>query len=278
MLLTGMDNHRTGVGTIPEVLHETQAGDPAYALRLLPGVRTIASRLKEAGYATFMTGKWHLGSGKGDLPDSHGFERSFALDASGADNWEHKSFAPLYPDAPWFEDGKPARLPEDFYSSQFIVDKMMEYLTGRDRTKPFFSYLAFQAIHIPVQAPSEFTDNYQGVYAAGWDTLRKQRISKAQQLGLMPPDASPPEPHPTLRKWQELSEDEQHHYEKSMMVNAGMLEAMDHHIGRLLDYLEREAVLSNTVFIITSDNVLPMEVNCFESNRSRALRFEQCEA
>lgn len=254
MLLTGMDNHRVGVGTIPEVLHEAQAGDPAYALHLLPGVRTIASRLKQAGYATFMTGKWHLGSGTGDLPDTHGFERSFALDASGADNWEHKPFLPLYADAPWFEDGKPARLPQDFYSSQFLVDRMIEYLSGRDRTRPFFSYLAFQAVHIPVQAPSQFTSNYQGVYAAGWDRLREQRIGKARALGLMPPDAPPPEPHPTLRAWEDLSESEQRHYEKSMMVNAGMLEAMDHHIGRLLDYLEREAELSNTVFIITSDN------------------------
>lgn len=254
MLLTGLDNHRTGVGTIPEVLHETQAGSPAYAMRLLPGVKTIARRLKEAGYATFMTGKWHLGSGDGDLPHAHGFERSFALDASGADNWEHKSFLPLYADAPWFEDGQPARLPEDFYSSQFIVDKMIEYLGTRDRTRPFFSYLAFQAIHIPVQAPREFTDHYQGVYAAGWDVLRTQRISTAQRLGLLPERASPPEPHPSLRAWDDLSADEQRHYEHSMMVNAGMLEAMDHHIGRLVEYLEQEAELSNTVFIITSDN------------------------
>ncbi len=254
MLLTGLDNHRTGVGTIPEVLHESQAQSPAYALRLLPGVTTIATRLQEAGYGTFMTGKWHLGSGDGDLPDAHGFARSFALDASGADNWEHKSFLPLYADAPWFEDGKPVRLPEDFYSSEFIVDKMIEYLGARDRARPFFSYLAFQAIHIPLQAPREFTDHYQGVYTAGWDALRAQRINTAKQLGLLPEQAPPPKPHASLRAWDDLSADEQNHYEHSMMVNAGMLEAMDHHIGRLVAYLEREAELSNTVFIVTSDN------------------------
>ena len=254
MLLTGLDNHRTGVGTIPEVVHASQAGSPAYALRLLPGVKTIANRLQDAGYSTFMTGKWHLGSGDGDLPDAHGFERSFALDASGADNWEHKSFLPMYADAPWFEDGLPARLPEDFYSSKFIVDKMIDYIGARDQTQPFFSYLAFQAIHIPVQAPREFTDHYLGVYSDGWDAVRARRIATAQALGLLPAQALPPRPHPSLRAWDDLSADEQSHYEHGMMVNAGMLEAMDHHIGRLVAYLEQEGELSNTVFIITSDN------------------------
>ena len=252
MLLTGMHNHRAGIGSIPEALHESQADSPAYAQHFQPGISTIAARLKAAGYATFMTGKWHLGSES--LPNAQGFERSFALDASGADNWEDRSYIPFYADAPWYEDGKPAQLPEDFYSSAFIVDKMIEYLAARDQRKPFFSYLAFQAIHIPVQAPEEFTSNYEGVYAAGWDALREQRVRKAKRLGLMPTDAPPPEPHPSLRAWADLPDDERRHYEKSMMVNAGMLEAMDHHIGRLLDYLKDEGTLANTVFIVTSDN------------------------
>jgi hypothetical protein len=111
-----------------------------------------------------------------------------------------------------------------------------------------------KAIHIPVQAPAEFTDNYKGVYDAGGDELREQRIRTAREKGLMPHNAPAPEPHPTLRAWTELSEAEQTNYVRSMMVNAGMLEAMDHHIGRLLAYLESEALLSDTVFIITSDN------------------------
>lgn len=113
MLLTGMDSHLTGVSTIPEVLPKEHEGQPGYTMRLEPGVATLADRLKPLGYRTLMTGKWHLGSGKGDLPVAHGFERSFALDASGADNWEDKSYMPYYADAPWYEDGKPASLPED---------------------------------------------------------------------------------------------------------------------------------------------------------------------
>ena len=338
MLLTGKHNHRTGIGSIPEVRHETQSDSPAYSQQLHPDSNTIATRLRQAGYATFMTGKWHLGDNPESLPNAQGFDRSFALDASGADNWEDRSYMPYYADAPWYEDGEPTKLPDDFYSSEFIVDKMIEYLdkhfsesAGPGRTpsstqadgatqttsttqttyaqqtashkaaagdpqaedatqaagatqaasaqqtagfmqtpgnsettstqgatginhKPFLAYLAFQAIHIPVQAPREFTDNYEDVYAAGWDALREQRLNRAKQLGFMPADATPPEPHPALRAWDDLSDAEQQHYEKNMMVNAGMLEAMDHHIGRLLDYLEAKGELANTVFIITSDN------------------------
>ncbi|WP_291071937.1 arylsulfatase [Hyphomonas sp.] len=254
MLLTGLDSHRTGVGTIPEILRKEQRGSDAYSLHLLPGVETIAGRLKDAGYETFMTGKWHLGRGPGDLPDTHGFNRSFALDASGADNWEQKPFMPFYAEAPWYEDGKPARLPDDFYSSRFLVDQMIDYLGARDRDHPFFAYVAFQAIHIPVQAPKEFTDNYKGVYSGGWEALMQERFKRAKILGLVPEDAVPPALHPNLRKWESLTPDEQAHLERRMMVNAGMLEAMDFNIGRLIDYLKSTGDFDNTIFVVTSDN------------------------
>ena len=254
MLLTGLDNHRTGVGTIPEVVTEAQRDARAYRLSLLPEVDTIADRLKAAGYQTYMTGKWHLGREAGDLPNHHGFDRSFTLDASGADNWEQRSYMPYYDIAPWFEDGEPADLPDDFYSSRFLIGKMIEYLDTRDRQAPFFSYVAFQAIHIPVQAPKEFIDRYAGVFSEGWDALRDQRFERASALGLVPEGAAPPAPHPSLRPWRSLSEADRQHYEASMMVNAGMLEAMDHYIGQLVTYLEAEGELSSTVFVITSDN------------------------
>src|SRR6185503_12175595 len=86
MLLTGVDNHRTGVATIPEVLPPEQQGHRGYTMHLEPNVLTVAQRLRAVGYRTYITGKWHLGHGAGDLPNDHGFDRSFVLDASGADN------------------------------------------------------------------------------------------------------------------------------------------------------------------------------------------------
>ena len=257
MLLTGIDNHRTGIATIPEVLTANQAGQPGYSMFLEPGVRTLADRLKAEDYRTYMTGKWHLGSGAQDLPNSHGFDRSFALDASGADNWEQKPYMGYYDFAPWYEDGKPADLPEDFYSSKFIVDRMIRYLESDkqpNRRQPFFSYLAFQAIHIPVQAPREVTDSYNGVYDQGWHQLRKMRHQRAIALGLIAPDTALAEMPANSRDWGNLSPQDRALYARAMQVQAAMLESMDSHIGRFIEYLNGRGELDNTLFIVTSDN------------------------
>ena len=256
MLLSGMDNHRTGHATIIEVLPPEMRGRPGYTMRLEPGVVTLAERLRQGGYRTYTTGKWHLGHGEGDLPNAHGFDRSFVLDASGADNWEERTYVPFYRTADWFEDGERAHLPENFYSSQFIVDRMIQYLDA-DRARenePFFAYLAFQAVHIPVQAPREITAHYRGVYEGGWEQLRATRWRRAQELGLLPVGAAIDAPHPSLRPWASISGDEQALYARSMEVHAGMLEAMDQNIGRFIEYLQNRGLAENTIFVVTSDN------------------------
>jgi arylsulfatase/uncharacterized sulfatase len=255
MLLTGADSHLTGMATIPEMLPEEQVGKPGYSMHLEPRVITIASRLKALGYKTYMTGKWHLGSGAEDLPDSHGFDRSFVLDASGADNWEQKSYMPYYETAPWFEDGVVANLPEDFYSSKFIVDQMLSYLGSEQHEQtPFFAYLAFQAIHIPVQAPAEFIRKYHKAFDDGWDVLRQSRWREAKLRGLIHEDAVLAPMPSGLRPWDSLTEAQQRHEATRMEVNAGMLDAMDFHLGRLIAYLQQTEAFANTLFIITSDN------------------------
>jgi len=255
MLLTGLDAHRAGVGTIPEVIPPEHRGAPGYRLSLDPSVATIAESLQEAGYFTAMTGKWHLGHGAGETPDAQGFERSFALDASGADNWEQKSYMPYYRGAPWFEDGQPATLPEDFYSSRFIVDRMIDYLDTPERDgRPFFAYVAFQAIHIPLQVDPAYTDAYVDTYAGGWDALREDRLQRAIDLGLVAPDTVLAETPDRLRPWDSLTDEQRTLYTRSMAVNAGMLEAMDAHLGRLIDHLDATGALDNTLIVITSDN------------------------
>ena len=218
-------------------------------------METVATRLKELGYRSYMTGKWHLGHGPGDLPDAHGFDHSFVLDASGADNYEQKPYMPYYTSADWFEDGQPATLPKDFYSSAFIIDRMMAYLEqDHARKEPFFAYIAFQAVHIPVQAPKEFTEHYAGVYDRGWEAIRQARWQQAKERGLIPSDAPLGPAHEKLRDWASLKPDERAIYAKSMAVHAGMLEAMDLHIGRLIAYLRQRGLYDNTIFLLTSDN------------------------
>ena len=254
MLLTGLDNHMTGVSTIPEVLPEEHKGQPGYTMALEPGVLTLADRLRAAGYRTLMSGKWHLGEAAEEMPHNHGFDRSFSLAASGADNWEDKSYMPYYSDAPWWEDGVEASLPDDFYSSEFIVDKMIEYLEATNDAQPFFAYLPFQAIHIPVQAPPEYIAKYDGVYDDGWNALRQARYERAQELDLFLPGA-PLAPMPEdARTWQSLSEEDKDLYTSMMEVNAAMLEAMDFHIGRFVEYLKAEGKFENSIFVVTSDN------------------------
>lgn len=254
MLLTGVDSHRAGVANIPEAIPGSQRGEPGYAGVLSQNVVTIASLLREAGYRTSMSGKWHLGKTPENLPDQRGFERSLALADTGADNWEQKPYLPMYKTANWFLDGKPHQLPKDFYSSRYIVDKAMEFIDEqRDTGQPFFAYIAFQAVHIPVQAPAEFSARYREQYQAGWQALRKQRAEAARKLGLIPADA-PMANTPEQRDWQSLSEAERRQHAQNMAVYAGMIEAMDHHLGRLVAYLKTTGEYDNTVFVFASDN------------------------
>lgn len=254
MLLTGVDSHRTGVSTIEEVLPPELKGKPGYTLHLEPGALTLADRLKAAGYRTLMSGKWHLGHADGDLPNAHGFDRSLALDASGADNWADKPYMPYYQEAPWFEDGKAAKLPEAFYSSEMLVDRLIQYIDEGDRTAPYFGYLAFQAVHIPVQAPKEFSDHYTGQFDAGWESVRRARWDRAIASGVIPPDAPFSSLPDGMRAWSSLTPEDRKKYARAMEVYSGMIEAMDHHVGRLMAHVAARGELDNTVFVITSDN------------------------
>lgn len=255
MLMTGTDSHLAGIGNLPESAPREHRGQPGYLGRLADDVVTVASLLRDAGYRTAMAGKWHLGHDPASLPPARGFDRSFALDASGADNWEKRSYLPIYDDAPWFEDGEPADLPEDFYSSKFIVDKTIEYLdAGGESDRPFFAYLAFQAVHIPVQAPREFVEKYEGVYADGWDALRQARFANVIERGLLPADMELGPMPEGLRDWDALTDDQRALLAKSMAVNAGMLEAMDFHIGRFIAHLKETGAYDNTIFFVMSDN------------------------
>ena len=117
MLLTGVDNHLTGVGTIPEVVTPEQKQTRGYSMQFLPEIKTIADKLTAVGYRTYMTGKWHLGFGGEEtaaLPFNRGFKKTFILDATGGDNYSNHSYLPYYNEAPWFENGKPTKLPDNF--------------------------------------------------------------------------------------------------------------------------------------------------------------------
>jgi arylsulfatase len=254
MLLTGVDSHRNGVPNIPEAIPPAQAVHENYKGVLDKDVVTIATLLKDAGYHTYLTGKWHLGKTPDLLPSQRGFERTVTMADTGADNWEKKPYLPMYAKANWFADGKKIDLPKDFYSSEYYIDKAIEFIDSNIKDgKPFFSYIPFQAVHIPVQAPQEFTDKYMGNYDNGWQKLRNSRFVNAKAKKIIPPETEMVK-MPTTVDWDSLNESEKRYESKKMAVYAGMVDAMDHHIGRLISYLKETNQYDNTVFIFTSDN------------------------
>ena len=254
MLLTGVSNHLAGVPNIPEMLSPEQKLVENYQGVLGDNVVTIATLLEDAGYHTYMAGKWHLGSEPHKLPSRRGFERTVALMDSGADNWEQRPYLPIYDAANWFADGERFDLPEDFYSSRFLIDKIIEFIDSNLADgKPFFAYVPFQAVHLPVQAPQEYIDRYLGVYDAGWDALRADRLTRAVAVGLLPGKV-PMARMDTTGDWDALSDARKQYESKRMAVYAGMIEAMDDNIGRLMAYLQAQGALDNTIFVFTSDN------------------------
>jgi arylsulfatase/uncharacterized sulfatase len=255
MLLTGVDSHTAGIANLPESTPDEHRDVAAYRGRLAKNVTTVSTLLQNAGYHTWMAGKWHLGHGPDDLPNARGFDRSFALDATGGDNYQKRPYLPLYKTADWFEDGKPADLPKDFYSSKFLVDRLIRNIeTAPKDGKPFFAYLPFLAIHIPTQAPQAYVDKYRNAYAHGWDVQRQRRYDGAVRTGLIAP-GTPMGPAPSnVKAWNKLSPKEQQAAARHMAVNAGMLEAMDAHFGRLVAHLKQTGQYDNTLFVILSDN------------------------
>ena len=255
MLLTGVDNHRNGVGNLRETMPQAHLGKPGYEGSLTPRVVTVASLLQDSGYRTMITGKWNVGSEPYNLPHRRGFDLSIVQGDTGSDNWEPaQRYLPHSASVQWFENGQPARMPAEFYSSTYFVDRMIGYLrSGQGSGKPFFAYVGFQANHVPLQAPRAFIDKYRGRYQEGWTALRQQRRDRAAALGLIPKD-TPLATMPTTRDWNRLSDKEKRYEARRMEVYAGMADAMDAEVGRLVAHLRQSGEYDNTVFVFLSDN------------------------
>lgn len=254
MLLTGVSSHDAGLANLPETTPPALRGQRGYEGRLTRRAATLAEHLAPAGYQSFITGKWHLGHDRDSLPSARGFQRSFVLDASGADNWEHRPYLAYYARAEWWADGEPVERPGGSFSSDFLVDRMLSYLAERDRDRPFLAVIGFQAVHIPVQAPPDRVATYRGVYDAGWRELARRRHAAARELGLIPPAAPAPAFPAGLRDWDALAPQERAFASAAMAVNAAMLDATDRAIARLLGTLRARAELDNTVVVVVSDN------------------------
>jgi arylsulfatase/uncharacterized sulfatase len=255
MLLTGVDNHLNGVGNLRETMPQSHQGKPGYLGSMASNVVTVASLLQDAGYRTYITGKWNVGSERHNLPDRRGFDKSIIQGDTGSDNWDpQQRYLPHGKSVEWFEDGVPTKMPKEYYSSTYFVDRMLSFLRAdQASTQPFFAYLGFQANHVPLQAPKDFVDKYKGRYRMGWDALRVERRQRAVAMGLVPKETAMVRMS-TTKEWNALTEKEKAFQERAMEVYAAMADAMDQEVGRFIAYLKSTGQYDNTAFVFLSDN------------------------
>jgi arylsulfatase len=255
MLLTGTDNHLAGLGNMAEFMAPNQAGNPGYEGYLNDRVAVLPELLAEAGYDTFMAGKWHMGEEPEHWPAARGFLRDLTLIPGGGSHLDDMWGATGEPQ-PYTYNGERIRaLRPGFHSSvdytAAIIANIEEH---RGDGKPFFAYLALQAPHDPFQLPPEWLDRYEGRYDQGYDATRAARIERMKTLGLVAPDAAAFPRLPTIPAWEDLSEEERQHSARRMELYAAMVEHMDANIGKLIGYLKATGLYDDTLIFFISDN------------------------
>ncbi len=261
MLLSGTDSHLAGLGNMEEELGPNQKGKNGYEGYLNENVVSFAALLQDAGYKTMMSGKWHLGASLALGPESRGFDDAFVIANGISNHFKQERIVGFdintITKAPYRENRKEITLKEPFYSSELYTDKLIEYIKDHQATgdskSPFFAYAAYSAPHWPLQAPQNFIKKYNSKYHIGYEEIRKKRFEKMKELGIISTNIDPisSELWPT---WNELDRETKKKEAKRMAVYAAMVEAMDFHIGRLINFLEKSDELDNTMIIFLSDN------------------------
>lgn len=252
-LLTGQYPHRVGLGHMVKDL-----GQPGYRGTLSSDARTIAQVLAPAGYRSFMSGKWHLGTPD---PTVHGFEQFYGTLISAQTFWDADHYSRLPPDHAARQYEK-----NSFYGTDAVTDHALDFL-DEARTapaQPWFLYLAYHAPHFPLQAKSEDISRYRSTYQDGWDRIRQNRIARMKAMNLIPASTSltPRSPYTSWEEaiheanpaWNDLSADRRADLAQRMAIYAAMIECMDRNIGRVVGSLRDSGELEQTLILFLSDN------------------------
>jgi arylsulfatase A-like enzyme len=257
-LLTGVDHHIGGIGSMYELIAQNQKGKPGYETWINNRVVTVAELLRDAGYHTYMSGKWHLAGSNftnGTWPHDRGFERDLTLLNGGGNHFGG------FPESPsekvqFAENGKMIPRPGNnaLYSNDLYTDKMIEYIKNSTDGKPFFGYLTFQVAHSPFQSPQATVQKYDKIYQAGWDEIRKQSFENQKKLGFWNTDMNLPQRIPPDIPWTELTAEQKAYASRILAVRAAMIENMDHDVGRVIQLLKEKGQYDNTLIVFVSDN------------------------
>jgi arylsulfatase A-like enzyme len=247
-LLTGLYPHQAGVGRMV-----APSDDPGYEGRLATRAVTVAEVLREAGYQTMVSGKWHVTHYSYNNPEEslhrptwplqRGFDRFFGT-LSGAGSY----FTPvsLMRDNEFIEPG------EDFYYTDAINDEAARFIYEADADKPVFLYISHVAPHWPLHALEDDIAKYEGVYDIGWDEVRRKRYERLLEKGLISGEWNLTERDHRVPAWEDAENKEWESRRKA--VYAAQIDNMDQGIGRVLEALERTGRLENTLILFFSDN------------------------
>ncbi len=257
MLFSGTDNHVAGVGNMDETTAPNQVGVPGYEGEMNHRVVSFVNLLRDSGYHTYMSGKWHLGHEPDVIPHARGFERDFSMLEGEASYFaDMTGVSSAQPTATYTEDGKyVTKLPRNFYATEYYVDRMIKFIeSNRKDGKPFFAYLAHVAPHAPYQLPDDWLRRYAGQYDMGWDDLRKARLTRMKELGILAADADLAERLWFVPPYEMLAPFVRVTLARKMELYAALVENMDYHTGRLINYLKQTGQYDNTLFIFFADN------------------------
>ena len=231
-LLTGLYAHQTGMGHLAT---RPLWDEPGYLDDLSRNTATIAEVLKEAGYATYMAGKWHLAgmknastpdelaADKSNWPLQRGFERYFGHLSGSASYWDPFT---LLSNNTFIPPG------ENFYYTDAISDTVVKYIRENPDGKPFFFYVAYYSAHWPLHAPEDEIAKYKGVYDIGWDSLRMLRYNRQKELGVITRNHKLTERPATIPAWED--EPMKEWQSRRMETYAAMIDIMDQGIGRII--------------------------------------------
>lgn len=253
-LLTGRNPHDVGMGIITEMA----SGDDGYITAIPRSAATLARVLRDNGYHTSMFGKYHLMpkweldavGQKPHWPNAMGFDYFYGFEPAMVDQFTPELFENQnYVQAP---TGPAYRLEQD------LADKAISWLRGVKSSgagKPFFLYYAPETAHAPVQAPAEWIARYRGKFDMGWDKAREQVLARQKQLGIVPPSTVLSERDKDVPAWETLTPAQKTKYARLMEVYAAALSYADYQVGRMLDELQAQGQLDNTLVVyIQGDN------------------------
>lgn len=262
--LTGLYPHQAGLGRMT-----MDAGLPGYRGSLQENTVTIAEVLKDAGYQTGMTGKWHVSEtvdlggeeqlkwlahqeSNGTFSDVASYPTSRGFDKYYGNIWGVVDYFDPFSLVNGTEEVK--NVPKDYYHTNAIGDTAVAYVEQFSKKKdPFFLYVAHCAPHWPLQAPEDAIQKYMKVYEKGWKRIRKERYVRLIAKGIVPAETSEmPEFMYPEKDW-DTNPDKEWDV-RAMAVHAAMVDLLDQSVGKLLDKLEETGEMDNTMILFLSDN------------------------